>query len=54
MNAAAEFFTKVEDPNYNGKLIYEQRSKSGINDDAYIYLKQKINDTVKINVQLLE
>jgi hypothetical protein len=54
MNAAAEFFTKVDDPNYNGKLIYEQRSKDGINDDAYIFLSQKLKQSVKINVQLLD
>ena len=54
MNAASEFFVKIDDPNYNGKLIYEQRSKSGINDDAYIYLKQKLNQNIKVNIQLLD
>ena len=54
INAYKDYFTAVEDDHFIGQLIFLQGSKNGINDDIYLFLKDKLesrdDNRIKIGV----
>ena len=54
MIAYKKYFEEISEGEFAGELIYTQDSKSGINDDAYLFLKNKFenNDFIDIGVYI--
>ena len=50
MYAYREYFKEITKGNFAGQLVYTQESRDGINDTAYLFLKQSYTDLEKVSV----
>ena len=50
MYAYREYFKEITKGNFVGQLVYTQESRDGINDTAYLFLKQSYTDLEKVSV----
>ena len=55
MIAYKDYFVEVSKGQFIGELIYSQGSKTGINDDAYLFIKNKFlnGETIDVGVYIL-
>ena len=50
MIAYKDYFTEITEGKFIGEMIYSQGSKLGINDDAYLFIKNKFINEETINI----
>lgn len=55
MIAYKDYFVEITEGQFIGEMIYTQGSKTGINDDAYLFIKEKFlnEETIDIGVYIL-